>query len=218
MKNIIVINLDRAKERREYITNQLDNQNLEYYLYSAFDGQNITNPTFQLPKISLKGKYRYGDNFLIGEIACTLSHIGAISMAKSLGLEYVIILEDDVEICLDFSDRLEYLFKIIPKNWEHIFLGGHIYQFNPIIMPSLHKSPKVSCTYSYILRKNVYDKAIKFLSSLETTTDDLYEYMKLNSYIFFPLFTYSIKTYSYINNEMANENPSKLFFKKYLKL
>jgi GR25 family glycosyltransferase involved in LPS biosynthesis len=212
----IVINLDRASDRREKITSQLNSQNIEFLLYSGFDAQNLTNKTFT-PKIT-NGICRVGENFKLGEIGCTLSHIGAITMAKALNWEYVIILEDDIIICKDFKVRLERLFKMVPKNWEHIFLSGHVYNFRPLVTPTVVPSPKTSGTFSYIIRNTAYDKAIKYLSSLQTTTDDLYEQMKLISYIMFPFFSYPILDYSYCNNEsqIGKEHMSKKFYTEYL--
>ena len=110
------------------------------------------------------------------------------------------------------------MFKYVPKIWEHIFLSGHIYNFRPFAIPSAVPSPKTSGTYSYIIRNTAYNKAIKHLSSMSTTTDDLYEQMKLNSYIFFPFFSYPILDYSYCNNvsQVGKEHMSKQFYKEYL--
>ncbi len=214
---IILINLDRAKERLYKIDNQLKLQNIDYIRYSAFDGKNILNKSIKC-NISNKNFYGYPRELKMGEIGCTLSHIGAISMAKSLNLEYVIILEDDIILCNDFKERLDILFKSVPKNWEHIFLGGHVYNFEPLCIPGIYKSPKVSGTYSYILRNTGYDKAINALTSMETTTDDLYEHSKLISYIYFPLFTYPLLEYSFVNEVDGRSctHPSKKWFREKL--
>ena len=212
---IVVINLDRAGERKEKISAQLDAQKLKYYIYSGFDAKNLTNKTVSPGKL-VKG-YGSPRDFKKGEMGCTLSHIGVITMAKTLGWENVVILEDDIVLCKDFEKRLKLLFKYLPKTWEHVFLGGHLYNHIPLLKPSCVPSPKISGTYSYMLNHTVYDKAIKELSSMETTTDDLYEHMKLKSYIFFPLFSYPLLEYSYVNEEKENRiHSSKPHFAEYL--
>ena len=48
---IVVVNLDRAKERKVKICAQLDAQNLEYHIYSGFDAKNLTNNTVSPGKV-----------------------------------------------------------------------------------------------------------------------------------------------------------------------
>ena len=213
---IIVINLERALDRKEKMIEQLTKASInseEVIFYPGFDGKNIKNTTLDLKITSGYGKGRKLEN---GEVGCLLSHIGAVSLAKSLNWEYAIILEDDVIISTDFLDRINYIFKIVPKNWEHIFLGGHIYDFNPICLPSLHVSPKTSGAFAYIIKNTVYDKILNTLYSLTTTSDDLYESMKLKSYIYFPLCAYPLQGHSYIWDEPGqfDIHPSAKYFRE----
>jgi glycosyl transferase, family 25 len=220
--NIIVLNLNRAVERKEKIIKQLEKLNIQDYLiYSGFDGKNITNSSI-IGNIT-SGHIGASRQFKPGEIGCTLSHIGIISLAKSLNYDSFLVLEDDVILCEDFVSRLDRLMKLLPKNWEHVFLSGHIYNAQaPIIQPCVIPTTfKVSGTYSYMLKNVVYDKVIEELSSLETTTDDLYEKLikkGLKSFIFFPFLTYPKLEYSYIWEMSGNNNihPSFKYFKNKL--
>jgi len=222
MNNIVIINLNRASERKEKISLLLKERNINAIFYSAVDGQDFTNSSFIL-KLDLPHGYRYKDNFKPGEIGCTLSHIGVISMAKALNWDYVIVLEDDINICQDFNLRIEKLFKIVPKDWEHIYLSGTPHHNGTINHNFLQVVPsvKTDCTHSYIINKNSYDKVIKKLLSMKTTTDDLYNDMilhekNLKSYTFYPFVTHSNSSYSYIWEKSAGhniKNESKLYFK-----
>lgn len=221
--NIIVLNLNRAIERKERMINQFQKLGIDNYIfYPSIDGKDILNDTI-IGNIS-KGHFGYPRKFQKGEVACVFSHIGAITLAKIMNYEYVLIFEDDVVLCEDFLSRLNKLFSLLPKNWEHVFLSGHIYNTPaPIIQPSIIQVTfKVSGAYSFLLKNTAYDKVIKKLTSIETTTDDMYEKMILNreliSYIFFPFLTYPIVEDSYIWETSGNKIPhaSVKYFKNKL--
>jgi GR25 family glycosyltransferase involved in LPS biosynthesis len=219
---IIIPNLKRAIERREHMIHQFEKLGIkDYMFYDAFDGKDITNESI-VGNIT-PGNIGHPRQFKRGEIGCTLTHIGIITLAKALNYEQVLIIEDDVILCEDFPERFLKLCKYLPSNWEHVFLSGHIYNATPpIIEPSLIPVTfKVSGTYSYMLRNTAYDKAIKKLSSLETTTDDLYEKVikeGLKSFIFFPFLTYPDVTDSYIweNPDNKRIHASLKYFKNKL--
>lgn len=219
--NIIVISLERAKERRESITAQLNALNIDAVIMDAVDGNTLSSE--QLNKvINNPIGWRSGETFKPGEIGCIMSHIKAIKLAKENKWEHAIILEDDVVLSEDFEKGIKFLFKIIPGDWEHIFLGGHIYMssppvFQPSIMPSHFK---ISGAYSYILRSSTYDLIIDELSKMEIPTDDVIEGLtyrdkRIKSYIFFPFLAYPKLEYSYIwNREGSNQmHPSIKYFK-----
>jgi GR25 family glycosyltransferase involved in LPS biosynthesis len=215
--NVIIISLDRAKDRREHITKELKKAGIEdYVFYSAFDGNKFNN---SLNMKILPPSWGSGRDMKSGEIACLLSHIGAVEMAKTLKWEDVIILEDDIVICSDFKDRIKTLRKMLPSNWEHVFLGGHVYGYKPFIVPSLIPSFKISGAYSFMIKSSAYDKVINKLRTLTTTSDDLYEQLilskQLKSFIYFPLFVYPLQGYSYIWEEDGKyeEHPSKEVWK-----
>lgn len=215
---VIVISLKRSEARRSRIKKELERCNIDsYYIYDAFDGSNMTNHTIE-PKV-LPPSFGHGRDMKKGELGCTLSHIGALTMAKTLNWDYVIILEDDSVLCEDFESRLKEVWRLAPRDWEHIFLGGHTYGINSLITPALIPSPKVSGTYAYMVHSQAYDKIITKLSELTTTTDDLYEQLirnnQLKSYVFFPLFSYPLLEYSYIHEEESGskEHESKKYWK-----
>jgi len=224
--NIIVISLDRAKERREQVENQLKKLNIDALFYSAFDGGAVVNPTFTA-NLSLNGGYRYGERFKNGEIGCTLSHIGAITMAKAFNWEYVIILEDDIVLAEDFEKRIKILLRMLPKDWEQVFLSGiprfnsYFLQTNLIqLFQSTEKLSRVDTTCAYMIRNTIYDKFIKKLTSFETTTDDLINHFifrerQIKSFIYFPFVAYVTdnNNFSYISNVLNPKmHESKPFF------
>jgi GR25 family glycosyltransferase involved in LPS biosynthesis len=77
----IVISLERAQERRDFIKSQLDKLSIDASVMDAIDAEKLTQQDKD-KKLSLIGGYRYGEKFLPGEIACTMSHIKALEIAK----------------------------------------------------------------------------------------------------------------------------------------
>jgi GR25 family glycosyltransferase involved in LPS biosynthesis len=210
--NIIVISLERAKERRERIKTQLAALNLDAVIMDAVDGQSLSNSEKNKTIKNPTTGFRDGETFKPGEVGCLMSHIKAIKLAKENKWDDVLILEDDVILSEDFNKGIKFLFRIVPSDWEHIYLGGHIYfmaapVFQPSVLPSMFK---ISGAYCYFLKKTVYDKVISEMSEMELPADDVFEKLilreqQIKSYIFFPFLAYPDIQNSYIWNINGNE-------------
>ena len=141
-------------------------------------------------------------------------------MAKTMGWEHVIILEDDVILSEDFEKGIKLIFKLAEPNWEHILLGAHIYlNAPPVWQPSVNPlNYKVSGAYAYILRKTAYDTILEELYQMELPVDDAIEKVylreqKIKSYIFFPFLAYPDINDSYIWNTEATDKKTHASFK-----
>jgi len=222
--NIIIISLERAENRRERIRAQLKDLNIEAYIMNAVDGKNLTEDE-KNKKIHLPGGYRFGETFQPGEIGCTMSHINALKYAQEQKWPYLVVIEDDVYFAEDFVKRFNFLFKLVPNNWEHVYLSGvPRIGFNP--PPNLQFCNVVptiftECTHSMLIRDIAYQKIIDKLSKFETTTDDIYNNMistkQLISYTYYPFITYADDDYTYIwGHPLKREHKSKLYFKKHI--
>jgi GR25 family glycosyltransferase involved in LPS biosynthesis len=220
--NIIVISLERAKERRERIKIQLSSLGLEAMIMDAVDGKFLSDSQKnKIIKNPVTG-FRDGETFKPGEIGCLMSHIKAIKLAKEKKWNDVLILEDDVVLSEDFNKGIKFLMRIIPADWEHIYLGGHIYfmappVFEPAVLPSQFK---ISGAYAYFLRKSAYDNVLSEMSYMELPADDVFEKLilreqRMKSYIFFPFLAYPIIENSYIWNIEGNNKIHASF--KYFK-
>jgi GR25 family glycosyltransferase involved in LPS biosynthesis len=214
-----IINLEHQKDRKEKMEAQLKASGIiNYEFFQAIDGSKLKMELVPLPdeidRAHLGEEFRH--HFSTNEIACLLSHIEVIKTAKEHNLDYVIILEDDVVLCEDWSDRLTKSFKLTPKSWNHIYLSGQPNEliqresFQPLnLAPFLHieRSINTMGAFSYVLKRDVYDLVIKELSNAKLPTDDVIKDLiiskKLNSYTFYPFLTYH-----------ENEIPSTIWDKK----
>jgi len=222
--NIIVLSLERAKERRERIKSQLENLGLEAVIMDAVDGEKLSGSE-KNKFLNNPGGWRHEEKFRPGEIGCLMSTIKAIKLAKENKWEYVILMDDDIILSEDFQKGVNFLFRIVPSDWQHIFLGGHIYMapapvFQPSVMPTQFK---VSGSYCYILKKSAYDIVLDELSRFNVPVDDAIEMVtlkeqKIKSYIFFPFLAYPETSNSYIwdINGEQKKHPSFVHFKNKL--
>lgn len=227
--NIVVISLKRSKDRTENMQNQVERVGLNnVHFYPAFDGAEIQD-TFSL-KINIPYGYCYrkGEDLGPRAVACTLSHLGAISLAQSMNWEYVIIFEDDIYLADDFTKRINYLFKILPTDWEHVYLSGvphHSKELddNSTLLDFMRVIPSkwTSCSYAYMVKKSTFSKLLKKLATLGSGVDDLINHLifednAIKSYTFFPFpvcANLDIGSESDFGQGKMSDNPSLKYFK-----
>lgn len=224
MNNLLVINLERAKERRQKMQDQLLDLQIDGAIFDAVDWKSLEEMDLN-KKIWLPGGYRYGEVMRPSEISCTMSHIKALQYAQSKSWPYVIILEDDVVLAEDFKERIRFLLKILPNGWEHVYLSG-IPRLPFGYFPNLsfkHIEPSVftECTFSMMIHSSAYQKIIDYLWKFSTTTDDMYCQMVkdkyINSFTYYPFVTYTDEVYSFIWDQNTREgyvHPSKKYFRE----
>jgi len=124
MKNrkasIYVINLERSRNRKKYISKQLDEIGVNYHIFTAVDGQKGYHPLFEnyneTKRIKLKGKI-----LRPGQLGCFASHY--LLWQKCIADKTpMIVLEDDIIIIknyfLDFYNATQH----IPDKYECIRL------------------------------------------------------------------------------------------------
>jgi GR25 family glycosyltransferase involved in LPS biosynthesis len=114
---IYIINLDRSPERWEKMKSQCINLNC--IRINAIDGKNLDDMKYN--DIMKKTKMKKNT------IACFLSHLKCLNKFVKSNDEYVVILEDDVDIEKNFTKKINNLLKEIQdknENFDIIFLGG----------------------------------------------------------------------------------------------
>lgn len=167
--NIFVINLLRRIDRKNKIIQLFEKSNITKYKFiEAFDG---------LDPIIIKefDKIKKEKNIPIitsGHFACLLSHIKAINLAKKLGYEKIMILEDDVFFEFNIFEKLS---KIKVPYYDLLYLGGitskkKIFENNWAYPNKLH----IMGAYAYILSSNIFDIVLHDLNKLEEYVDFYY--------------------------------------------
>lgn len=59
-----------------------------------------------------------------GQVGLILGHLSLWQHLQKSGIETAIVMEDDVDLGHDFTERAEEVFRIAPADWQMLFLGS----------------------------------------------------------------------------------------------
>jgi GR25 family glycosyltransferase involved in LPS biosynthesis len=96
---VVVINLDRRKDRLEKVNAQLEELGITYERFSAVDAKALDIDPIQ---------------------ACRQSHLQVLEESEGKTL----ILEDDAYFMEDFNERFAQFVELLPDNWNIFYLGA----------------------------------------------------------------------------------------------
>jgi len=118
----LVINLDRAVERRERITAQLQQLGLPWTRLPAVDARQLTDAQrAALDTVAYRRKH--GMAPLDGELGCYLSHVEAMRRLLASDCEFALVLEDDVLPATQLPGVLRALMAH-PERWDMVKLSA----------------------------------------------------------------------------------------------
>jgi len=177
-----IVNMKRRLDRKEALEKLLQNANMTSYEFvEAVDGELLK------PNEELRLLFERNDNqYKRGVLGCALSHI---QLWKQLTLDlendFYIILEDDITLCENFKEKLDYCVEqFIEQNLEHLGLGE--YNTAKILNQDLNKLEIVekdpykiwNITFAYIISKSAAQKLINFMNkcSVKSAIDNVQSY------------------------------------------
>ncbi|MCD9471432.1 glycosyltransferase family 25 protein [Photobacterium phosphoreum] len=146
MTNIFIINIPSSVHRKENISQQLDQLNLNYSFFNAINGHKDNHPLFAMYDDHLSQAYR-GKSLSKGQLGCYASHY--LLWQKCIELNQpIIILEDDALIYpkpfMDIINNLD----LLTKKYECIRLFDNkrpsFFKLKQLILPhtSIYKFSK----------------------------------------------------------------------------
>ena len=161
---IKIINLKKRQDRKENINSQLKKQNIIYEFFEAVDGNEL------LETEELRLLFENNDfNYRKGIIGCALSHITLWKQLVESNNEYYVILEDDIILCDNFKEKLNYVIQLfLEQKLEHLTLGrifdNNLNNFNELY--TIDKDPYViwNITFGYIISKSAAIKSLNFIN------------------------------------------------------
>jgi GR25 family glycosyltransferase involved in LPS biosynthesis len=186
----IIISLDKATERREYLKSKLDGI-LDYSFFWAIDGQ----------KFRLKH-----DLINAPAIATFLTHVTLWLEIRNKPNQNYLILEDDIDLVGDIS-KLESKISTLPDNWDIALFGWyHTRTFGKkrVVNDDWVTVPKFWGMHSYIINKDsitkIYNNLINMDNHIDIQLARLIGIGKINGYFLKePMFVQSGKFPSQIN-------------------
>jgi glycosyl transferase, family 25 len=173
---IFIINLKNEFDRRKHIVNELKKLNLEFEIYFAKKGSELTNKEITLysQKKAFKNENR---DLSLDEISCALSHIKIYKKICESKYKLSLILEDDVVINKDLLNIFKNLNKF-PKNWE--LINFYTDAKKKSIRKKIYKNyqcvrfnERANRTCSYLIKIKTAEKLLKFALPIRFPADGL---------------------------------------------
>lgn len=171
---ILVLNLKRRIDRKNYIINLFNNENIENYeFYLAYDGLQLDL------NLEIKNLFLYNDfNNRKNIIGCALSHYNIwLDLIKESDTNFYIIFEDDITLKENFIKYLNDISHIVYKklnNIDILLLGYSRYEkenqndnhlMDYINLNDFNRNNFVGGTYGYIITKNGAQKLINYIEN-----------------------------------------------------
>ena len=159
--HIKVVNLERRKDRKEKMKEQLNG--LTYDFFTAVDG-NAIPATPELSKMFMSNDF--GNRK--GVIGCALSHHQLWKQLVNDSVDYYIVLEDDITVTKDFKMKIENI-----KAEDVCFLGYHMYskdrdasydEKEGFSIQPLQKDIYVGGTFGYYITKKGAQKMLDHIA------------------------------------------------------
>jgi GR25 family glycosyltransferase involved in LPS biosynthesis len=191
---VFVINLDRRIDRLIHITQQLGKFGIIFEKFSAVDGNLLNDVSRELHK-----------NIL----ACGLSHLEIIKIAKQRKLKNVLIFEDDAVLRDDFLSVFERNISSVPNDWSMLYFGGNHLGGLDKISDEIYRLKYSYAAHAYVLNANIYDLLIENIPKITKPFDALYAELHriLPCYLIKTdtgQITWQLPNYSDINNRFEN--------------
>ena len=224
----LVINLERRKDRLEYVNANYDSKFFNKEIFKAFDGKHLQNNSHEY--IELKNKfitnihnnknnnndypYYFINPFTSGELGCFMSHLLIWKKIIDENIDKIFVFEDDCIFNENFDSILENVINNeIPDNFNILYLGGRIcknHRFEQDIQISTNISIKQYKepfgTFSYLISKKgaelLYNYAMDEFKGNLGVDYFIDEFLKKNNHkihVISPSITYST-----INNNYDN--------------
>ena len=130
--NIQVINLDRRRDRWQYVSAHLRARGLQHFTrVSAVDGRALPAGSLDLlsPRarelIRRRRRWHHEEMHELGSVGAALSHLGLWQRLADTADERWLILEDDIRIEDGLEDVVGRALAEIPDRFDALFLGHH---------------------------------------------------------------------------------------------
>eukprot|EP00930_Biecheleria_cincta_P049748 TRINITY_DN34948_c0_g1_i1.p1 TRINITY_DN34948_c0_g1~~TRINITY_DN34948_c0_g1_i1.p1 ORF type:complete len:428 (-),score=72.35 TRINITY_DN34948_c0_g1_i1:114-1397(-) len=116
---VLVVNLDKSVDRWEKCTEEFAKQNVEAERFPAVLGKALSEEE-RNENVTFGARYFC----TAGMIGCFMSHLGIWKKVVKEDIPYVVVLEDDVVLYPDFTEKLKTLLEELPEGWDVCLLGA----------------------------------------------------------------------------------------------
>jgi GR25 family glycosyltransferase involved in LPS biosynthesis len=187
---ILLINLDKRRDRLDLFYRQLENSLLiknKYFRYSAIDGHVIDNDTIS----SLVTKDAYAEIVSDKKTRGLYLSRGAVGLALTYKQIFescntaTLLLEDDIIISKNFDSQLEKTLKDVPEDWDIIYLGWYqapSLRINVLTANVGSITGQINGTQGWIINPLSAKKLLKLFPLRYQIDTEIYRSKNLNKY------------------------------------
>ncbi|XP_068617577.1 glycosyltransferase 25 family member [Battus philenor] len=127
---IYVINLERRKERRNYMEMSLKELGIDFTMFNAIDGRNLEFCNLKEYSITLLPGYEdpyHKRPMKAGEVGCFLSHYYIWEQIVEKHFKTTLVLEDDIHFVPYFRQQFLLLLQELEQlDWDFVYIGRKI--------------------------------------------------------------------------------------------
>lgn len=198
-----VINLKRAVERKQYISNQLNQFSQEFEFFEGVDWKDIDPDCVSqtASHIKIKNSYR---TLTLGQMGCNLSHRNVLKWLVDSSERMITVLEDDVRLSNDFPDVLDVI-ETTTKPFDIVFLGSRFTEDGLVNLIPLNDKFNLSLSkarekggWGYVITKEAAKEFLSILPEVTGPIDDA-----LHAYYLHGLKTYTLNPQIVFHEEEA---------------
>ena len=176
---IYYINMDRSKDRREFMENQFKNLNISFERISAIDGKKL-DLNSKLKANSEQNMFAHFGKMNYGEIGCFQSFIKSYNIISNQKEDFALLLEDDALINRSFFNDFKAILNSITIDDYVDITGrkGFIKIYNDILISEFIVPPLRNT--AQIIGKNAgnkfYNSFKEYYAPIDVLKQDLYKH------------------------------------------
>ncbi|MDR7015666.1 glycosyltransferase family 25 protein [Acinetobacter sp. 3657] len=110
-----LINLDGSDQRLASATAQLDQEDWPFIRFSAYDGRGKALSEFKQYD-DAEAQRILGRSLINSELGCYLSHYGCVEQFLQTDADYLVVLEDDIQVLPNFKNNLQSLLNYLDQH------------------------------------------------------------------------------------------------------
>lgn len=115
MSNVYILHYTPLEERKKFMDDQLSKQNMIATYVSEYDRENISDDD--------KIIFKYNNNLSLSNSSLILKHLEAYKKIVDSNQDFGLIIEDDVVLNDNFSEKYLDYYNQLPENWDILFYG-----------------------------------------------------------------------------------------------
>ena len=112
-----LINLDGSNQRLANATAQLEQQHWPFTRFPAYDGRGKALSEFRHYD-DTAAQHILGRSLMNSELGCYTSHYGCVEQFLQTDADYLLVLEDDIQVLPDFKQKLDALLTYLQQHRE----------------------------------------------------------------------------------------------------